>query len=161
MGSSSDGQRRPALGHLGGLRAAARSAPVPARIASLLLALEALTLLALGVLQVLRGFGSGIDDVTRAEMGGLLALLGGAGVAALAIGVLRRSGSFRSPTLVVQLLCLPVGWGLIQAGEHTYGVALIVVPLVIVVALLAAAGLGPSEQDDPSDIPPRPGQRRP
>ncbi|MCM3885007.1 hypothetical protein [Frankia sp. R82] len=147
MGSTSDEQRRSAVGRFGAVPAAIRAAPAPAKVAGLLLALEALTLLALGVLQVLRGFGSGIDDVPRTEMGGLLALLGGAGVAVLAVGVLRRAAAFRSPTLVVQLLCLPVGWGLVQAGNYAYGVPLLVVPLVIVVALLAAGVFGPSEPD--------------
>jgi hypothetical protein len=146
MGSTSrPGQ--PAGGRFDELRAAARTASVPAWVASVLLAAEALVLLALGVLQVLRGFGSGIDDVGRAESGGVLAILGAVGVAVLASGVLRRGASYRSPTLVVQILCLPVAWGLVQAGDYGYGIPLFVVPLVIVVALLASVGFGPSAAD--------------
>ncbi|EIV95778.1 hypothetical protein [Frankia sp. QA3] len=146
MGSTSRPER-PAGGRFDGLREAARTASVPAWVASVLLAAEALVLLALGVLQVLRGFGSDIDDVGRAETGGVLAILGAAGVAVLAAGVLRRGASYRSPTLVVQILCLPVAWGLLQAGDYGYGIPLLVVPLVIVVALLASGGFGPSAPD--------------
>ncbi|MCK9894904.1 hypothetical protein [Frankia sp. AgB32] len=139
--------RRTGAGGLGGVLAAWRSASAPARLASLLLAAEALALLALGVLQVLRGFGAGIDDVARAETGGVLAVVGGLGVAVLAVGVLGRAASFRSPTLVVQILCLPVAWGLLQAGAYGYGVPLLAIPIVIIVALLAAGGFGPAAQD--------------
>lgn len=129
------------------MRAAVAGASVPARLASVLLTAEALVLLALGVLQVLRGFGSDIDDVGRAETGGVLALIGAAGIAVLAGGVLRRGAAFRSPTLVVQVLCLPVAWGLLQAGDYGYGVPLLVVPLLIVGSLLVAGGFGPSAPD--------------
>ncbi|CAO5182759.1 Integral membrane protein [Frankia sp. AiPs1] len=160
MDSTSDA-RRPSAGRVDALRAAVRVASAPAKVASLLLALEALALLALGVLQMLRGFGSGIDDVSRAEMGGLLALLGGVGVGVLAVGVLRRGASFRSPTLVVQLLCLPVGWALVQAGLYGYGIPLLVIPVVIVVALLLAGGFGPSAPDVPRTGPAAPGTSSP
>ncbi|WP_163551432.1 hypothetical protein [Candidatus Frankia alpina] len=146
MGSTSRPDR-PAGGRFEELREAARTASVPAWVASILLAAEALVLLALGVLQVLRGFGSDIDDVGRAETGGVLAIVGAAGVALLAAGVLRRGASYRSPTLLVQILCLPVAWGLLQAGDYGYGIPLLVAPLVIVVALLAAGGFGPSASD--------------
>ncbi|WP_462186224.1 MULTISPECIES: hypothetical protein [unclassified Frankia] len=149
MGSTSHPDQ-PAAGRFGTLRQAARAASVPTRVASVLLAIEALTLLALGILQVLRGFGPDIDDVGRAESGGVLAIVGGLGVAVLAGGVLRNGASFRSPTLVVQILCLPVAWGLVQSGRYGYGIPLLVVPLVIVVALLLAGGLGPA-------VPPRRG----
>ncbi|CAO5249917.1 Integral membrane protein [Frankia sp. AgKG'84/4] len=142
--------RRGGAGGWGGALAAWRSASVPARVAGLLLAAEALVLLALGVLQVLRGLGNGIDDVARAETGGVLAIIGGLGVAVLAVGVLGRAASLRSPTLVVQILCLPVAWGLLQAGVYAYGVPLLAVPIVIIIALLAAGGFGPAadEADD-------------
>ncbi len=140
-------RRRGGAGGLSGPLAAWRSASVPARVAGVLLAAEALVLLALGVLQVLRGLGNGIDDVARAETGGVLAIVGGLGVAVLAVGVLGRVASFRSPSLVIQVLCLPVAWGLLQAGVYGYGVPLLAVPIVIIIALLAAGGFGPAADD--------------
>jgi len=145
MGSTRQSGDRSGSGRLASPRASVRAASVPARVAGALLAAEAIVLLGLGVLLVLRGFGSGIDDVSRAETGGVLAILGALGVAVLSLGVLRSGSAFRSPTLVVQVLCLPVAWGLMQAGEYGYGIPLIVVPLVIIGSLLAAGGFGPPE----------------
>jgi hypothetical protein len=127
-------------------RSAGEGTQVPLRLATALLIAEAVTLLGLGGLQVVRGFGAGIDDRGRAEVGGFIALAAGVIVALLGWGLLRRRDVSRSPIVVVQLLCLPVAWGLLQNGMYGYGVPLVAVPLAILVLLgLAGAYTQPSD----------------
>jgi hypothetical protein len=140
MGSAPAPESEPTgPGRLGGLAAAARATPWPARAAAALLAAEALVLLGLGGLLVARGFGADIENQGRAELGGIMALVAGLFVALLARGLLTQRHASRSPTVVVQLLCLPVAWGLLQGGMYGYGVPLVVVPVSILV-LLGLAG---------------------
>jgi hypothetical protein len=117
----------------------ARIAPAALRLAAALLVAEAVALVGLGGLQIVRGFGADIHDRGRAEVGGFIALVAGVVVALLGWGLLRRTGVSRSPIVVVQLLCLPVAWGLMQSGRYGYGVPLTAVPLALLV-LLALAG---------------------
>ncbi|WP_230204755.1 hypothetical protein [Parafrankia elaeagni] len=114
--------------------------PRPLLVAGALLGLQTVVLTGLGVLLVVRGFGSDIDDVGRAETGGLLALVGAAGLGLVTWGVLRGREAFRSPALVTQVLCLPVAWGLLQGGLYGYGVPLVVVPIMIIVAIALGGG---------------------
>ncbi|MEX5631410.1 hypothetical protein [Parafrankia sp. FMc2] len=124
----------------GGPAQQTRAVPRPLLVAGALLGLQTVVLTGLGVLLVVRGFGSDIDDVGRAETGGLLALVGAAGLGLVTWGVLRGREGFRSPALVTQVLCLPVAWGLLQGGLYGYGVPLVVVPIVIIVAIALGGG---------------------
>lgn len=133
------GRGRAALS-LGGL-------PLPMLVAGALLAVETAVLTGLAVLLVVRGFGSDIDDVGRAETGGALALIGAAGLGLVTWGVLRGRDGFRSPALVTQILCLPVAWGLLQGGLYGYGVPLVVIPITIIVALGLGGGYARSGED--------------
>lgn len=119
--------------------------PLPRLAAGVLLGIETAVLFGLGVLQVVRGFGSDIDDMGRAETGGALALLGAAGLGLVTWGVLRGRSGFRSPGLVAQIFCLPVAWSLLQGGLYGYGVPLVVVPVTVMVLLMVAL---PGEADD-------------
>lgn len=121
----------------------------PRLAAVVLLGIESVVLLGLGVLLVVRGFGTGIDDVGRAETGGVLALVGAAGLGLVTWGVLRGRSAFRSPAVVTQILCLPVAWGLLQGGLYGYGVPLVAVPILIIVLLGIGGGYGPGDAGPP------------
>ncbi|OAA24959.1 hypothetical protein UG55_102766 [Frankia sp. EI5c] len=144
------GTNRRAVGDSGpkaGPGAGLGAVPRPLLVAGALLAAETALLLGLGLLLVVRGFGSDIDDVGRAETGGLLALVGAACLGLVTWGVLRGRGGFRSPALVTQVLCLPVAWGLLQGGLYGYGVPLLVVPLAIIVGLGLGGGYARSAEE--------------
>ncbi|KPM57365.1 hypothetical protein CcI49_31745 [Frankia sp. CcI49] len=140
-----------------------RARPRPVLVAGALLGIETAVLAGLGVLLVVRGFGSDIDDVGRAETGGLLALVGAACLGLVTWGVFRGREGFRTPALVTQILCLPVAWGLLQGGLYGYGVPLVAVPITIVIALGLGGGYFRSgdDADQPAAHQPDGGQRAP
>lgn len=74
-----------------------------------------------------------------------LALVAAAAFGVLARALLRRRGWARSPLLVLELLALPVAWGLAQSGLWLYAV-LVGAPAVLVVAALVAGAATPSER---------------
>ena len=57
--------------------------------------------------------------------------------------MLARKRWARSPVLVLQILFLPVGWGLVQSGRPDFGVPVIMVPLATLVVLGMARALTP------------------
>jgi hypothetical protein len=120
--------------------AALAAAPPVRALAAALVAAQGLLLVGLGVLQVVRGFGHEIDNLARAEFGGVLSLLCGLLVLALARRLVTDPTATKSPVIVIQLLCLPVGWALVDNGWLGYGIPLLAVAVAIL-ALLAAAGL--------------------
>jgi len=121
-------------------------APRPLAVAAGLVAAEGLLLVGLGVLQVVRGFGGGIDDLARAEFGGVLSLASGLVVVVLARTLVVNRTATRSPIIVIQLLSVPVGAAMIQNGLYAYGIPLLAVAAAILTALVAA-GLRPSSDD--------------
>jgi hypothetical protein len=118
----------------------------PEVAASALVALESLFLIGLGVLQLVRGFGSDIDDPLRAEVGAALGLFGGGclAMAARALAAGRRWA--RSPVLVTQLLSLPVAVALIQNDLIGYGVPLAATAGAVIVLLAASAVHQPRDE---------------
>jgi hypothetical protein len=134
VGSMPDAQGR------SGLAAAARTARTPLRAAAALVAVEGLTMIGLGALLLVRGFGADVDDVWRAELGAALALASGGGVVLLARALLTGRRRVQSPVVVTQLLCLPVAVGLVQGGLYGYGVPLLAVPIAVLI-LLGVSGV--------------------
>jgi hypothetical protein len=120
--------------------AALAAAPRTLAAAAVLVAAEGLLLVGLGVWQVVRGFGHHIDNLGRAEFGGVLSLVCGVVVIGLARAQIVRRTTSRAPIVVIELLCLPVGWAVVENGLVGYGVPLLVVA-VAVLALVAAASL--------------------
>ena len=121
----------------------------PSRLlASAICALEALAVLGWAGLEVVRA-GTG-----RASTPGVAAALGGLLVAfALALAVMalgwRRGASWpKTPTIVWNLLLLPVAWSLGQAGNLPLGVAVGVVALA---GIAAAAATPTTFELDPQD----------
>lgn len=128
---SSSPERRP--------ESAARSATLAPRAAAALVAVEGLLLVALGVFLAVRGFGADTDNRARAEIGGAFAVLGGAALGMLARALLARRRWARSPSIVTQVLCVPVAIGLLQGHKVAYGLPLLVVALAALLALIASA----------------------
>lgn len=108
-------------------------APRPVRIAGLLVAAQALAAVGFaGVLLV--GALSGAERVADVVAQGVLFLLFGAGMVAVAVGLVSGRRWARAPALVIQFLLLPVVYSL-AGPSHQVGVGLAVG--VLVVATLA------------------------
>lgn len=68
----------------------------------------------------------------------VLALMGGAGMCAVARGLLRRERWSRSPAVLTQLFALPVSWSLLQSDQFGYGLPLAAGAVIALVLLLSA-----------------------
>jgi peptidoglycan/LPS O-acetylase OafA/YrhL len=122
--------------------------PRVVRIAALLVAAEAVTLL---VLAVLEAFAADSDAqgalVTAAfsAIGGLLLLL-------LARALGRGTPAARSPAVVVQLLMLPIAINLIgPSGRPEWGIPVLVVAVVTLGLLFSPAASSTLHRDLPRD----------
>ena len=110
----------------------------PRRLAALLTGLQALSLVGFAVYYVVElvlGEGS---DTTRVLMSALLILLGGVGLGLLARGWLGSAQWPRTPTLVWNVILLPVGVSLVQGNRVAIGWVVIAVALVAIVAAWVA-----------------------
>jgi hypothetical protein len=110
----------------------------PRRLAALLTGLQALALAGFAVYYVVElvlGEGS---DTMRVLMSALLILLGGVGLGLLARGWLGSAQWPRTPTLVWNVILLPVGVSLVQGNRVAIGGVVIVVALVVIVAAWVA-----------------------
>ena len=76
------------------------------------------------------------SDATRVLMSALLILLGGAALALVALGWVRGASWPRTPTVVWNVLLLPVGVGLIQGDRALVGWTVVIVALGAVLAAL-------------------------
>lgn len=115
------------------------SLPRPAgtlRAATVLTAVEGAALTALAVGYGVRSVVDRPEDRTGAALGAALTLLAGLTLIALARGLLGAGGWSRSPTLVLQLLAVPVGLGLLTGRTALIGLAVLVLA-VAVLGLLA------------------------
>jgi hypothetical protein len=98
--------------------------PVPGSVrgAAVIAAVEGGALLGLGVFYVAKTAVDRPDSYGRALFGASFAVLGGLLLMLLGRGVLLLRGWARTPVVVLQLLCLPVGYSLaFQAGLPGYG----------------------------------------
>lgn len=107
------------------------------RLAALVCALEAVTLLAFAVYFVWELVQGRSHDTTPAAMSALI-LVVAVGIAVLARSWLRGADWPNTPTVVWNVLLLPVAWSLLQAGRGLVGVAVGLVALVGVVAAVRA-----------------------
>lgn len=113
------------------------------RVAAVVCALEALTLVAFAVYFVWELVQGASHDTTPAAMSALI-LVVAVGMAVLARAWLRGADWPNTPTVVWNLLLLPVAWSLLQAGRGLVGVAVGLVALVGVVAAVRARTGQPS-----------------
>lgn len=108
------------------------------RVAAGVCALEALTLLGFCVFYLWE-LGQGASaDTTRAAVSAILIALVAVGLAALARSWWRGAGWPNTPTVVWNLLLLPVAWSLLQAEHVLLAVGVGVVALAGVVAAIGA-----------------------
>jgi hypothetical protein len=118
----------------------APSAGGPLRLTALLLALQGLVVVGFGGYLMIDGLVGHPSSVGRAEIGGVLVVALGLTVVAVAWGVRRAARWSRSPAVLVQVLCLPVAWGLVQGERYEIGVPVGVFALVLLALLLGPAG---------------------
>lgn len=119
-------------------------------VAGVLCGLQALVLLAFAAFylyELVLGEGS---DATRVVMSALVIVLAAIGLAALSRGWFRWTRWPRTPTVLWDLLLLPVGWGLVQGGRGAVGGLVVAVALVTGgAALLAPRPEDPDLADEP------------
>lgn len=110
--------------------------------------LQALAVLGWAVLEVVRAVGGRTGDVGIAfALAGLLVAFAVA-LALLAMGWRRGAGWPKTPTVVWNVLLLPVAWSLVQSGSVVAGLAVGAVALVgIVVAAATPTSFGPGTED--------------
>lgn len=108
------------------------------RLAAAVCALEALTLVAFAVYFVWELAQGASSDATRAVMSAALIVVMAVGLAVLARAWMRGADWPNTPTVVWNLLLLPVAWSLLQAGRPVVGGALGLVAVVGVVAAVRA-----------------------
>ncbi|MEU9110891.1 hypothetical protein AB0D04_03565 [Streptomyces sp. NPDC048483] len=132
--------------------------PRPARLsaAAALTAVEGLALAALGAYMLVMGLAGSPDSPQQAVTGGVtvLALAGLPLVAARGLWLRRRWS--RGPSLITQIVALPVAWTLIKgggaliaAGAGLAAGAIVVLVLLVTPTATAALGIGPRETDVP------------
>ena len=134
---------------------AARPAQAPERRSTRLLAfaicsLQALAALGWAVFEVVRA-GSGRTSTAgvAVALGGLLVVFAAA-LTLMALGWRRGAGWQKTPTVVWNVLLLPVAWSLVQAGSTLLGSLVGVVALVGLAAAVATpTTFGPDLDDGP------------
>ncbi|MER0482566.1 hypothetical protein ABR737_30240 [Streptomyces sp. Edi2] len=128
--------------------------PRPARLsaAAALTAVEGLALAALGGYMLFIGLAGSPDSPQQAEMGGLTVLALAVLPLVAARGLWLRRRWSRGPSLITQIVALPVAWTLVHGGGALIaaGIGLAVAALVVLVLLVnptatEALGIGPRE----------------
>lgn len=107
------------------------------RACAVLVGLQAVALLGAAVFFVVEVAVATPDDRTRALVAALLALVAAAGMAVVARGLLAGRRWARAPTLVVNLLVLPVAFDLVRGGRWYVGGALLLWALGVLALLFA------------------------
>src|SRR4051812_40675366 len=85
--------------------------------AAVVLGLQALFIAVLSIVLAVSGFRPGTKDRAGAEILSLIGLASAVALIGLARGVQTRRRWARSPTLVLELICLPVAVTVIQGGR--------------------------------------------
>lgn len=98
--------------------------------------LEGVVLVVLGLFSFVRIADGRADDSVSAALMGALALLAGAALVRAAWALWRGARWPRSPSLVWQLIMLPVGYSLLDT-DRPIGTALLVAAVAAIVSLLA------------------------
>ncbi|TJZ45181.1 hypothetical protein FCH28_27865 [Streptomyces piniterrae] len=134
----------------------APAGPRPARLsaAAALTAVEGLALAAMGAYMLVMGLVGAPDSPRQAEMGGLTILALAVLPLVAARGLWLRRRWSRGPSLITQIVALPVAWTLVKGGGALIaaGAGLAVAALVVLVLLVnptatEALGIGPRETE--------------
>ena len=111
-----------------------RRSPLVTLVAALV-ALQAVGLVALGVFYLVEIATATTSDVTAAFVSVLLIVVAAAGLALVARGLYRQRQWARSPTLVTELLILPVAYGFWQSHRWYIAIPLALWALGILILL--------------------------
>ncbi len=109
-----------------GVAREAPESPLQARarvVAAVVCAVQAIALAAFCAFYIVEVARGGEDDTTRALMSVVLIALFGVALVVLEVQWWRGSPWVRTPTIVWNLLLLPVAWGLVQSGRLAVAVA--------------------------------------
>jgi inner membrane protein involved in colicin E2 resistance len=107
-------------------------------VAAAVCALQAVVLLGFVVFYLWELSQDAGDDLARVIMSAVLIAVFAVGVAALARGWVRGDNWPNTPTVVWNLLLVPIGWSLVQGDRRAVGVLVILVALVGIVAAIRA-----------------------
>jgi hypothetical protein len=110
----------------------------PVARAALLVAVEGLALVVLGVAYGTAGLLGDPFDRTATLLQAGIAVVGGGLVLLVARGLAEVRGWARSPAVVVQLLALPVGYGLVQGRVWVAAVPVLLLAALVLYHLLTA-----------------------
>ena len=120
-------------------------APAPSRprdafrsVAAAVCGLQVLALLGFVLFYLWELTQDSADDVARVVMSALLIAVFAVGIGAMARGWVRGDNWPNTPTVVWNLLLIPVGWSLVQSGRGPMGALVIVVALVGIVSAIKA-----------------------
>ncbi|WP_052867783.1 hypothetical protein [Streptomyces niger] len=128
--------------------------PRPRRLtaAAVLTGLKGLALAALGIYMLVDGLTGAPDSPQQAEMGGITLIVLALLPLIAARGLWLRRRWSRGPSMITQIVALPVAWTLINGGGGLLagGIVLGVVALVVLALLInptatEALGIGPRE----------------
>ncbi|MFH9421601.1 hypothetical protein [Streptomyces sp. NPDC017529] len=141
-------------GQAAGSAAPAPEGPRPVRlgVAAVLTALEGVALAALGISMLVVGLTGSPDSPRQAETGGLTVLALAVLPLIAARGLWLRRRWSRGPSLITQIVALPVAWTLVNGGGALIagGIGLAVVALVVLALLVnptATEALGIAPRD--------------
>lgn len=122
-----------------------RRAPLPLLIAGAAQALQALLLIGVGVATMISGATGASADLLNALLVAALAIGGGAGLLAVARGLVRGHGWAHAPALVWQLIMIGVGFTML---DDLPGVAYpLLASVVLVIVGLFAPSTGAALRD--------------
>ncbi|MFM6848549.1 MAG: hypothetical protein ACKOVB_05545 [Terrabacter sp.] len=110
------------------------------RAAAVLTLVEALVVLGFAVFYVYEMVTGATDDLTRAATSGALILVFGLALLALARAWSRASQWARTPTVLWNVLLLPVAWSLHESGRDAVALGVAAVALASIGAALASPG---------------------
>jgi hypothetical protein len=114
-------------------------APRTVRQAALLTGLEGVALLGLAVGLVVQTVAGSVAQAGNALAGAALSAGAGLLLGALARGLVRLRAWARSPVVVVQVVSIPVGVTLLQAGRPVFGVPVLVLAAAVLYLLFTPA----------------------
>jgi peptidoglycan/LPS O-acetylase OafA/YrhL len=122
------------------------------RTAAALTLLEALVVLGFAVFYVYEMVTGATDDLTRAATSGALILVFGIALLALARAWARASQWARTPTVLWNVLLLPVAWSLHESDRDPVALAVGAVAVASIAAAIASPGRRDDGPDGESDV---------
>jgi hypothetical protein len=106
------------------------------RVAGLLVGVQGVVVLAAAVFYLVEALVSDATSFLNVAMGVVLFVLTGAGLLLVARHLVRRRRWARAPAITWEVICLPVAYGLVEAGRWAIGLAVGAVAIAALVAVL-------------------------